>query len=245
MFVVTKNTHFFKKTTKFCVRNYSNVRLHFDRNIHRMHRQVAAGKDGHEYLFEEIGSRMSERLDDIQNKTFGTVLEIGCRKGSFSKKLMKKEGVSTMVLMDSSEKMVSAAVKNLKDINESTKIQGIVGDEEFLPFAPESFDLVVSNLNLHWVNDLQGVFEQVNEILKPDGIFMASMFGDQSLLELQFAESPQTQFHSTFNFFIWKEFFHVGRARERGRSKQSLFSVCWCCGCRKSSGEDKIQANNR
>ncbi len=32
----------------------------------------------------------------------------------------------------------------------------IVGDEEFIPFADESLDLVISNLSLHWVNDLPG-----------------------------------------------------------------------------------------
>jgi len=29
----------------------------------------------------------------------------------------------------------------------------VVADEEFLPFAAESFDLVVSAMDLHWVND--------------------------------------------------------------------------------------------
>lgn len=34
-------------------------------------------------------------------------------------------------------------------------------DEEFLPFQNSKFDLVISNLSLHWVNDLPGVFAQV------------------------------------------------------------------------------------
>ena len=35
------------------------------------------------------------------------------------------------------------------------KIHPLIVEEELWPFASESLDLVVSNLNLHWVNDLQ------------------------------------------------------------------------------------------
>ena len=34
-------------------------------------------------------------------------------------------------------------------------------DEEYLPFPPNTFDLVVSSLALHWVNDLPGCLSQV------------------------------------------------------------------------------------
>ena len=44
----------------------------------------------------------------------------------------------------------------------------LVADEEALPFAPESFDLVVSALSLQFANDLPGVFAQVRRILAPD-----------------------------------------------------------------------------
>ena len=41
-----------------------------------------------------------------------------------------------------------------------------------LPFADSSVDLVTSCLALHWVNDLPGLFKEVNRILKPDGVFI-------------------------------------------------------------------------
>lgn len=40
----------------------------------------------------------------------------------------------------------------------------VVADEEFLPFAPASFDLVLSNLALHWVNDLPGALGQIKQV---------------------------------------------------------------------------------
>ena len=58
-------------------------------------------------------------------------------------------------------------------------------DEEALPFAPESFDLVMSNLSLHWVNDLPGCLLQIRQTLKPDGLFLAAMFGGGTLVELR------------------------------------------------------------
>lgn len=60
-------------------------------------------------------------------------------------------------------------------------------DEEALPFAPASFDLVVSGMALQWVNDLPGVFAQVRRILAPDGLFLACLPGGATLVELRVA----------------------------------------------------------
>jgi SAM-dependent methyltransferase len=62
---------------------------------------------------------------------------------------------------------------------------GAAFDDEILPFAPESFDLVASNLALHWVNDVPGMLAQIRGILKPEGLFTASLIGEQSLRELR------------------------------------------------------------
>ncbi len=63
----------------------------------------------------------------------------------------------------------------------------IVADEEVQPFAPESFDLVVSALSLQWVNDLPGALIQIRQALAPDGLFLACMMGGQTLQELRAA----------------------------------------------------------
>ena len=58
-------------------------------------------------------------------------------------------------------------------------------DPEHLPFAPGSFDLIVSPLALHWINDLPGVLIQLRLALKPDGLLLASLFGGETLHELR------------------------------------------------------------
>ncbi|PPD45346.1 MAG: SAM-dependent methyltransferase [Methylocystis sp.] len=63
----------------------------------------------------------------------------------------------------------------------------VIADEEALPFAPASFDLVVSGMALQWVNDLPGVFSQVRRVLAPDGLFVACLPGGASLVELRVA----------------------------------------------------------
>jgi SAM-dependent methyltransferase len=63
----------------------------------------------------------------------------------------------------------------------------LAADEEVLPFAPGSFDLVVANLSLHWVNDLPGALIQIRRALAPDGLFLASLPGLGTLGELRTA----------------------------------------------------------
>jgi len=56
-------------------------------------------------------------------------------------------------------------------------------DEERLPLASERFDLIVSLLTLHRANDLVGALSQHRAALKPDGLFIAALFGEETLGE--------------------------------------------------------------
>jgi NADH dehydrogenase [ubiquinone] 1 alpha subcomplex assembly factor 5 len=63
----------------------------------------------------------------------------------------------------------------------------IMLDEETLPYPPGSFDLVLSAGTLDSVNDLPGALVQVRRILKPDGLFLGTVFGSGSLQALKSA----------------------------------------------------------
>jgi malonyl-CoA O-methyltransferase len=54
-----------------------------------------------------------------------------------------------------------------------------------LPFAARSFDMVWSNLSLHWTNAPQAVFSEIRRVLKPDGVLMFSTLGPDTLKELR------------------------------------------------------------
>ena len=57
-------------------------------------------------------------------------------------------------------------------------------DNRALPFEDESINIVTSSLSLHWVNNLPGLFKEVNRVLKKDGVFIGSMFGGDTLYEV-------------------------------------------------------------
>jgi SAM-dependent methyltransferase len=57
--------------------------------------------------------------------------------------------------------------------------------EHLLLGKAEEFDLATSVLALHAVNDLPGVLVQIRRTLRPDGLFMAALFGGETLGELR------------------------------------------------------------
>ena len=71
------------------------------------------------------------------------------------------------------------------------KWNNVEGDAEELPFTPRSFDLAISALALHSVNDLPGALVQIRRLLAADGLFLGCMIGGQTLQELRaaFAEA--------------------------------------------------------
>jgi SAM-dependent methyltransferase len=58
-------------------------------------------------------------------------------------------------------------------------------DAEVLDLAQGAQDLVVHGLCLHWANDPVGQLVQCRRALRPDGLFMAFLFGGQTLHELR------------------------------------------------------------
>jgi len=150
----------------------------FDRPTVRHHRDRAAARfDDHAFLFDEIGDRLLDRLADIR-RPFPRVLELGCRDGRLTPRLAVI-GSEIFIRADLSPAMAKAAAAR------APAPPTLVADEELLPFADQSFDLVVSNLALHWVNDLPGALVQIQRALRPDGLLLASLFGGETLTELR------------------------------------------------------------
>lgn len=73
------------------------------------------------------------------------------------------------------------------DASPALVARGLAFAPDAWPFAPESFDLIVSPLALHWANDLPGALIQARRALAPDGLFLATLFGGETLMELRLA----------------------------------------------------------
>ncbi|MFY0682017.1 MAG: methyltransferase domain-containing protein [Thalassovita sp.] len=63
----------------------------------------------------------------------------------------------------------------------------LVADEETLDLPQGQFDLVIHAMSLHWANDPVGQIIQCRRALQPDGLFLATMFGGQTLAQLRAA----------------------------------------------------------
>jgi SAM-dependent methyltransferase len=151
--------------------------LIFDRRLHAR-RLDRAGPSfaAADFLKRRAAADIVERLEAI-NRRFPLAADLGARDGTFARALAQSEAaakVDALVQTDLSPAMLSRA-SGLR----------LVADEERLPFAPESLDLVVSSLALHWVNDLVGTLIQIRRALRPDGLFIGAFLGGATLTELR------------------------------------------------------------
>jgi len=135
----------------------------FDRRAVRLHRDRAARSGsvrGVSDILADAAERLLDRLDDTTRR-FESALEIGGR--GIVAPMLRARGIPC-VSCD-----LSAAMAG------TNGGLAVACDEEWLPFAAGSFDLVVASLSLHWVNDLPGALIQIRRALKPDGLFLASL----------------------------------------------------------------------
>jgi SAM-dependent methyltransferase len=152
----------------------SNPILVFDTTAVRQHRARAArAPDAADFLAVEAGERLADRLDDVRRR-FPRALDLGCRDGLVTRLLQGRGGIGWLVSLDPAAAFARRA-----------PAPQIVADADLLPFADRSFDLVLSNLLLHWTNDLPGALVQLRRILRPDGLLLASLWGGETLSELR------------------------------------------------------------
>lgn len=168
-------------TINFRIRNELQSLNIFDRNTKTLQRQRAAlAEDAnlYDYLKDEIGFRLADRVFDIKRK-FKLAADIGCNRGYISKHI-SPDSVEELIICDVSQQNLDVV-----PVMEGIKVRKLILDEENIEFEPNSLDLVVSCLSLHWVNDLPKAFHKILESLKQDGVFLASVFGGDTLYELR------------------------------------------------------------
>jgi SAM-dependent methyltransferase len=145
----------------------------FDPRAVRLHRDRAAATVGRVApVLQEVAERLLDRLDDTTRR-FTHALDLGGR--GVVAPLLRARGLA----VTSCE--LSPAMARLDG--------AVIAGPEWLPFAPASFDLVVANLSLHFVNDLPGALIQLRMALRPDGLLLASMPALGTLAELRAALS--------------------------------------------------------
>jgi SAM-dependent methyltransferase len=150
--------------------------LIFDRSLLRRRRRRALRLGPETFLIDRVAGDFTDRLALVLRR-FDLAADIGTPTGAVRAALARRGSIAAMIAVDS---MFDVA----PDLAGDDALR-VVADEEALPFADGSLDLVVSGLALQAVNDLPGVLVQIRRALKPDGLFVAALLGGDTLTELR------------------------------------------------------------
>jgi SAM-dependent methyltransferase len=145
----------------------------FDRALLRARRRRAMAMGAETFLLDRVAQDLADRLLTVSRR-FQLALDLATPGESLRRALSGSGQVQSII-----------ACEPFADLRVSTAGLRIVADEEALPFATETFDLVASALALQWVNDLPGTLAQIRRTLKPDGLLLAALPGGDTLNELR------------------------------------------------------------
>lgn len=111
------------------------------------------------------------------------ILEIGCGDGALwtgSRPSLPEE--IHITLSDLSEGMLRDARRSIGSSDSRFSFQ--VFDCHQIPFASESFDLVIANHVLFYCQDISKVCQEVSRVLRPGGRFLCSTYGSRHMKEV-------------------------------------------------------------
>ncbi len=146
----------------------------FDRRRVRLRRERSTKLfDTHDFIHRRSMADIVDRLETV-TRSFPRAVFAGA--GELTSMLTPACGVDQIFSLD----CASGRLPRMRSL-------AAVGEEEASPLACESVDLVVSLLTLHSANDLIAALGQARFALKPDGLFIAAIFGEETLASLRHA----------------------------------------------------------
>jgi len=144
----------------------------FDRALLRQRQHRARMLGPEPFLLDRVAEDFTERLATVL-RHFDRVVDLGT-PGDALLRTLAASGKTGM--------LVAAGPLAMSGNGAFARV---VADEESLPFANGSLDLVTSALVLQFVNDLPGTMIQIRRALRPDGLLLAALVGGESLTELR------------------------------------------------------------
>lgn len=152
----------------------STIRRHFNRAA----QQYAEAA----FLQNEVLQRVATRFD-VMKIDPKHVLDFGARVGASRPLLQSRFPKTTIIAYECSEGLLQQVPRRWYQ----RALPNVCGDYEQLPFANHSFDVIFSNLTLHWVNDLPHLLREFYRVLIPGGLLLFTMVGPDTLKELRAA----------------------------------------------------------
>jgi SAM-dependent methyltransferase len=98
------------------------------------------------------------------------ILDLGCGDGQLGRHVLDR-GAASYFGVDGSQKMVALAKENLRG-----SVADVIRDDiRTWTYPPGAFDVVLSRLALHYIENLDGVLHQIRRCLIPEGRFIFSV----------------------------------------------------------------------
>jgi SAM-dependent methyltransferase len=143
----------------------------FDRKLLHVRQARARSLGPATFLLDRAATELGERLSAVLRR-FEVAVDLGTPTDAVRRTLAASGKVGAIIAAACSFERDSSFLR-------------VATDEEALPFADRSLDLVVSVLALQFVNDLPGTLIQIRRALKPDGLMLAALIGGETLTELR------------------------------------------------------------
>lgn len=143
---------------------------------------AAKNYDVYALLQKTVADRILESFDHIKIKP-SLILDLGSGTGYGSRQLKQQFKKAQIYQIDLSTQMLKRSREQSSRF--FSKNHFLCADAKQIPLPDNSFDLVFSSLMLQWCNDPDVVFAEVHRILKPEGIFLFTSFGPDTLKELR------------------------------------------------------------
>ncbi len=110
--------------------------------------------------------QLFDLIGDVKDKT---ILDLGCGSGGHDRKLIEL-GAKSVLGVDLSTNMINEAIKDKNSDKLDYKVMSMTDIDKL----DMKFDLVVSSLAIHYIEDYDGLCKKVYDVLNPEGEFIFS-----------------------------------------------------------------------
>jgi malonyl-CoA O-methyltransferase len=157
------------------------LNVHIDKQQVAKHfNQVAQTYDEYSSVHRRMACQVLHQLKE-SGWTGCRVLEVGCGTGFLTQLLLEHYPQVHLTAVDLAEKMIFFARQNISPLK---RVKWIVGDIETMEWSENSFDLIISNATVHWLQQPCLLLKEWYQALSPNGKILVSTFGPNTLQEL-------------------------------------------------------------
>ncbi len=130
-------------------------------------------------LQRQVGDLLLQKLNGL-NLNNKTIMDLGSGTGYLSQCIQNHHPDNYIISVDIADNMLKISQKKHPDQ------MYLCSDAEHLSFSNHSVDIIISNMALHWCQNIQRTFKELYRILKPKGLFIFTALGEETLHELQY-----------------------------------------------------------